>query len=183
MSVWEFSTWAAKQGYRWAALELDDHSNAPRWSDFRQACHNVGMLAGPWFTEGGNVSLTPVNADFTIAEMEGPGDYDGIIASIPSLPNIPRAIVTNFGTPLSDAQGKYHPEKAKPLIDAGFRCLTEAYMADNPQATPDRLDFTAKQLGWPSSQPVFGVYGEKKLSAYSEWFDWSGWSVYLSEYL
>lgn len=115
--------------------------------------------------------------------MEGPGDYDGIIASIPSLPNIPRAIVTNFGSPLSDSTGAYHPEAAKPLINAGFTCLTESYIGDNPNATPDRQKFTAQQLGWLTSQPVFGVYGNETIADYKQWFGWPGWSVYLAECL
>ena len=38
-----------------------------------------GLKAGVWFTDGGNISLTPPDADFAIAELEGPGDYDGIM--------------------------------------------------------------------------------------------------------
>lgn len=183
MSVSEFAAWARSLGFRWAALELDDHNNAPRWHDFRLACHSQGILAGPWFTNGGNVALTPVDADFTIAELEGPQDYDGIISALPNVPNIPRAIVTNFGSPLSDARGQYHPEKAKPLVDAGWRCLTECYISDNSNATPDNQDYIARKLGWPSSQPVFGTYGSTSLDYYKPWFGWSGWSVYLAEYL
>ena len=130
------------------------------------------------------MALTPADADFTIAEVESEQDRIGAIAAAPNLPPIPKAIVTNF-SPMTDAQGVPQPEKAEPLIAAGWRCLTESYLADNPNATPERLDFTATvKLGWPSSQPVFGVYESKPLSSYASYFDkWAGWSVYTSEYL
>jgi hypothetical protein len=137
-------------------------------------------VAGVWFTEGGNIQLTPDDADFAIAEMEGPNDYNGILAA--ELPDVPVAIATNFGTPLTDAQGVPQPAAAAPLIEAGFVCLTECYLGDNPNANPDRLDFRAKQLGWEWSQPIYGVYNMPK-SAYAPWLGWPGESDYLAEYV
>lgn len=170
-------------GYRWATLELDDYNNAPRWETFRAACHAEGMLAGPWFTEGANTALTPPDADFTIAECESENDRLGAIASAPSLPSaMPRAIVTNF-TPMTDDQGVPLWHKAAPLVEQGWTCLTEAYMGDNPNASPERLHYRATvQLGFPSSQPVFGVWN-KPLAEYGQWMTWPGWSAYLAEYL
>jgi hypothetical protein len=169
-------------GYRWLALELDDYGNAARWPAFRESCHASEILAGPWFTDGGNIAQTPADADFAIAELESEDDYRGIIAvrDAGTLPSCPKAVITNF-TPLTDAQGVPLPQKAKPLIDAGFRCLTEAYLGDNPNARPDRLAFTASQLGWPMAQPMFGIYN-KPLADYVGWMQ-GGWSVYLCEYL
>jgi hypothetical protein len=125
---------------------------------------------------------TPANAAFAVAELEGPGDYEGIMRAIETdaLPSCALAVCTNFNVPLVDAQGVPQPAAAKPLIDARFRCLTEAYIGDNPNATPPRLDFTGRKLGWATTQPVFGIYN-KPLSAYDEWKS-GGWSIYLAEY-
>lgn len=141
-------------------------------------------MAGVWMTEGANIRLTPGDAEFAIAEMEGPGDYDGVIAAINAgtIPTCPKAIVTNFNVPLVDASGP-NPQACKPLIDAGFECLTEAYMGDNPSATPPAMDFTGRQCGWTTTSPVFGVYNEP-LTTYSPYMAaFPGWSAYLAEYI
>lgn len=134
-------------------------------------------------TEGAHINLTPADAGFAIAEVEGPGDYEGVMNAITAgtLPSCPKAIITNFNIPIVQG-GAPVPSAAKPLIDAGFLCLTEAYMGDNPNATPDNLDRLARGCGWKSSQPVFGVYNEP-LITYSPWMGWPGWSAYLAEYL
>jgi hypothetical protein len=148
--------------------------------------HAAGLRAGVWFTDGGNIRLTPNDADFAIAELEGPGDYDGIIASLQQLPSCPKAVVTNFnhplysdGTPSGDGAVR---AAAAPLISAGFTCLTEAYMGDNPNADPPGLDQYGRFLGWPTTQPVFGVYN-KPLAEYSPYMNFPGWSAYLAEYV
>jgi len=147
------------------------------------------IAAGVWFTEGGNVVHTPDDALFAMAELETEDDYAGIVA-VPA-PACPHAVVTHFGPidpgvlGLADAR-----EKAAPLIAAGYACVTEAYMGENPQATPDALDFRAAQLGWPSwetevvhSQPLFGVHNAP-LSTYTPWFDWKPGSwLYVVENL
>lgn len=176
---------AQSKGYYWAALELDDPDtsayNLSIWDEFMLQWHLRGMKAGPWFTEGGNIYQTPADSDFVIAEIEGPGDYEGVVNVINGigggpLPTCSRAIVTNFNTPLQSRAA------AQPLIDAGFTCLTEAYLNENPNATPDRLDSIAKNLGWPGSQPVFGVYpvGGQPVPSYAQWADWPG-ADYLGE--
>lgn len=137
-----------------------------------------------WVTHGGNIAYVPHDVELVVAECEGPDDYNGILAAIETMPvwlnEIPKAIITNFSTPLGTAEG-YNPEAAAPLLDAGFACLTEAYLGDNPNGTPKNLDFVAKQLGWDYSVPTFGVYN-KPLSEYEEWADWPyGTAVYLAE--
>ena len=200
MTAWGFSngqftprSFAAKaklEGYKWAALELDDETlrnpddpslgtigeyNTELWDDFRIECLSHDVLPGVWVTEGAHITRTPDDALFSIAELEGPGDYDGIMLAVDNnrLPRCSLAVCTNFNVPLTDPNGVPRPEKAKPLIDAGFACLTECYLGDNPNATPDEMDFKARQCGWPTSQPVFGVYN-KPPSAYAKWAGWPG---------
>lgn len=90
--------------------------------------------------------------------------------------------MTNFNTPLYGGTPQAQ-EAAKPLIEAGFACLTEAYMGDNPNATPTNLDNYGRFLGWSSTSPVFGVYNAP-LTSYTPYMaQFPGWSAYLSEYL
>ena len=160
-----------------------------RWGPFQHALRAVDLLPGAWFTDGQNIRLTPPDCGFSIAEVEGPGDYDGVKAVIDAgqVPKCPVAIVTNFNTPLytdgtpqGDAAAK---AAAAPIINAGFSCLTEAYMGDNPNATPPNLDHYGRFLGWESTSPVFGIYNAP-LVTYSPYMaQFPGWSVYLAEYL
>lgn len=176
----QFAQRASMEGYAWAALELDDYRGDLHWPDFKWECESHGIIPGVWVTEGYNVIHTPGDSAFAIAECEGPGDYEGIVNAINEdrLPNCSLAIITNFNTPLTT------PAAAAPLITAGFSCLTEAYLNENPNATPDNLDRMARNLGWPTSQPVFGVYpvGGNPVPSYAQWHDWPG-VEYLGEYV
>jgi hypothetical protein len=175
-----FAQKASAEGYEWAALELDDYGNAARWDEFRFECVDHNVMPGIWTTEGGAIVNTPADAYFAIAELEGPGDYDGIMRVINDgqLPNCSLAVCANFNAPLA-TPGELHPDKAAPLIAAGFSCLTECYMGDNPAGTPDAMDSTARRLGWATSQPVFGLYNAPP-STYAQWQDWPGVD-YLAE--
>lgn len=150
----------------------------------RDACLDQGIVPGVWFTHGGNIDYTPADAAFAIAEHEGYSDHDGLMLAIraEAIPNCPRAIVTNFAGLVDPASGMDDPARAKPIIDAGFECLTEAYLGDNPNATPDRLDYRAARLGWRRSAPVFGVWNAP-MRSYERWLEWPGWSVYLAEHV
>jgi hypothetical protein len=146
------------------------------------ACQSIGLKAGPWYTDGGNVSQTPTDADFTIAECESEGDRQGILnAIVPQ--GMRKAIITNF-TPMTDGQGVPQPEKAAPLIAAGWECLTESYIGDSPGMNPVDMNFRAvNQLGWARSQPVFGVYNTP-LSVYQQYISqFPAYGIYLAEYL
>jgi len=174
-----FATRAAARGYKCASLEYDDYGNDARWPAFRDACHQQQLWAGVWFTNSMNLQACPFDADFVVAELEDEDDYRGIIQHTDTLPSVSRAVITNF-VPLVDSTG-YRPDKAKPIIDMGYACLTECYMGVSENFSPPRMDFTARvQLGWPHTQPVFGTYG-KPLAEYAQWQK-GGWGVYLAEY-
>jgi len=176
----QFAQRASVERYEWAALEHDGYENAGRWPTFKFECESHGILPGVWVTEGYNIIHTPADAKFAIAEVEGPGDYEGVMNALTwgQLPDCSLAICTNFNTPLTS------PTAAAPLIEAGFACLTEAYMNENQNATPDNLDRQARNLGWPTSQPVFGVYpvGGRPAPTYEQWQTWPGVD-YLGEYV
>lgn len=156
----------AALGYEWVVLQLDDDGssadvretaeyNRSVWPEFCEQMRLRKVKAGGWVTQGGNIYLIPGDADLAIAEQEGPGDYDGIVNCLGGVgagpvPQVPLGVVTNFST--------LNRDRAKVLIDAGFTCLPEAYMNQNPSMTPENQDRIARNLGWPSSQPVAGVY-------------------------
>jgi hypothetical protein len=179
----QFAQRAVAHGYKWAALEYDDPAFSPEdwWAPFRDACNGVGLLPGVWVTEGGNLYKTPGDAHFAIAEIEGPGDYEGVSLIIDGqgagpLPTCSLAICTNFFFPATGA--------AK-LIDAGFSCLTECYLNESDNLTPDQMDRVARAHGWTTSQPVFGVYPTVHTPvppSYAQWQTWPGVD-YLGEYV
>jgi len=178
-TIEQFAHNAKQRGYYCASLEFDDYGNDARWPRFRDAMHGQEMPAGVWFTNSMNLNRCPADVDFVVGELEGDEDYQGLVQAIPSLPNVPRAIITNF-VGLVDGTG-YRRDKAKVLIDGGYKCLTECYMSVSENFSPPRMDFTGRiQLGWPTTQPVFGTY-EKPLMEYSQWMK-GGWGVYLAEY-
>lgn len=169
----------------WGALELDDAEFGPYnrsiFEEFAYHWNLRGMYAGAWFTEGGMIYDVPATADFGIAEVEGPGDLEGVVNVIRGigagpLPDCPLAICTNFST--------LNRDNVRPVIEAGFACLTEAYMNQAPGATPDSLDLIGRYLGWPTTQPVFGVYpwAGQAAPSYAQWRDWPGVD-YLGEYV
>jgi hypothetical protein len=115
-----------------------------------------------------------------VAEVESEGDRQGCLnADQVGLPPIPKAVLMN-GTAFTDPQGVPIPANAAPLIAGGWKCLVEAY-AGGETAPPPQMMNLAAQLGWPKSQPVFGVH-DMPLSFYAPWMQ-GGWGVYLAEYL
>lgn len=157
--------------------------NLSIYQDFLDQFRLRGLKAGGWTTEGGSVWKVPSHSDLAIAEVEGPGDYDGLVAVMEGrgagpMPTCPVGVVTNFST--------IDRARAKVLIDAGITCLPEAYLSENPNQTPPTMDRVARNLGWPTSQPVAGTYPNPVTG---QWADYSQWDTewpladYTAEYL
>lgn len=147
-------------------------------------------MPGVWYTMGEKMYTTPGDAYFTIGEIEGPADRDGVVASIPYLPHIPKAIVTTFhGLIVKDAGGVTNipasKEKAAPLVKAGFTCMNEVY-ATKEDGTPTGItalgaEFVARShLGFEKVLDVYGVFGGSELSDYPQR---NGYSVWLAEFI
>lgn len=64
-----------------------------------------------------------------------------------------KGIVTNFA-PFVHHDGTLWPEKARPLIQAGYACVTENFITESPNSTPGNTDFLGRQLGWGRTQPM-----------------------------
>jgi hypothetical protein len=80
-------------------------------------------------------------------------NWPDLIHELEDLP-IAKGVVTNFA-PFVHHDGSPYPEKAKPLIDAGWACVTECFITEAPNATPANTDWYAKtNLGWAETQPM-----------------------------
>lgn len=158
-------------------MQYDLPGNAAVWPQFRQAMIEHEIRPGTWFTDAWKVVQTPLDAMFTVAEIESEGDRQGAL-SASGLPPVPKAVLMN-GTAFTDSNGVPIPANASPLIAAGWKCLVEAY-AGGETAPPPQMMNLARQLGWPRSQPVFGIH-DKPLAYYEPWMS-GGWGAYLGEY-
>ena len=103
-------------------------------------------------------------------------DWADVTLNIADLP-IAKSVVTNFA-PFTHHDGKPYPEKAKPLVDAGWACLTECYLGESPGSTPEAMDFFAGHLGWSETQPMIGIYGGKTWNDYPTRNQYRNWSVW-----
>jgi hypothetical protein len=109
-------------------------------------------------------------------------------------------VATNFA-PFIDADGLPDRAKAKPLTQAGWRCLTEVYTPEQPGITPEKRHAYAQHYtydaikdlpadhrdhglfepgeGWYETQPIIGLYRGFTMSDYPtvrNYRNWSGWS-------
>lgn len=94
--------------------------------------------------------------------------------------DIAKGVVTNFAPFVHSDTGAAWPEKAKPLIDAGYACVTENFISESPNSIPANTDFFAKQLGWARTQPMvegwrLPEYGD--LSGYVNVSHWDAGNV------
>lgn len=142
--------------------------------DLRTACDARQILLGVWEPEPNPGSAQPTvdtyDADFYLAQAEAPNDWVAIAEQALS---VPKAIVTTlFGQDVQSTNA---------LVQHGWKCLTECYISENPNATPDRMDFEARKLGWKGTQPVFGFQGVGP-DPYEKWANWIGHGIWSAEY-
>lgn len=179
---------AAAAGYRWATLLWNDYDNASRTEAVREACAAHDLVYTIWLTRPFDAALVrqaviQSNAVGVICEAEIPGYVPEAVAwaevadAVADLP-IHKAVVTNFAA-FVDSAGMPDPSKSKPLVDAGWACMTECYLSEAPSATPEAGDFYARaHLGWTSTQPVLGLQGGKTLGDYPTRDQYRNWSVW-----
>jgi hypothetical protein len=173
--------------FGWLALQRVPANDA-RAERFRNLCQARGIQFGIWADRG---HLNPdfivdYNASFYIGEAEAYATSWGPIVERASELLDPErcAVVTNFGS-FTKPDGTPSIEKARPLVEAGWACLTEAYLPEQPQLAPNpcaRLEFRARQLGFWRVQPCIEVINGFPASAYAELqTGHRGYSVWLGE--
>jgi len=193
-------------------MEYNFYGNAPRAAAVKAAVEANGDVFTIWMTRShpdADFDLTPASARQSAVESgcsgiliegeipamhpDGAGgekpnpqavDWVQMIFQLHDLP-IYKGVITNFA-PFTHHDGAPFPEKAKPLIDAGWSCHPEAYdMNGDPTAWIGRRAFFASQLGWFDTQPALGVYdppgGGGSLDAYPTRHDYRNWSVWAAE--
>ena len=192
---------AADNGFGHITVQWDYVPQRPLLGAMAAACESYGLTFGLWEanpTPGSGAQLLNdahligAKADHYIAQAEEPKPWADIVSDFRAVyPELPAAVVTTFwgagavppGT--GDDGSNYRKADAEPIIDAGFKCLTEAYVVSNPNATPANLDWTARtHLGWPVTQPVIGVYGGYPAERYvteQQLASWPGYWVWLAE--
>lgn len=175
--------------YKWLALEIDDFGNQSNWRAFRSACHMHGLMAGSWVTEGKNLHLSPMDADFWIAEDEGPDDRYGILT------NLDETLSRGEGKPKAIIGNGWHTPSSKselsPVVGAGFHFITEMYArTDDGIPTGYTIeglaDNASRNLGFPLRriQPAFGLFGGVDASYYDQYRAGNpGWSEYVVEHV
>lgn len=173
---------AAQLGYRWILVQAED-TPLRMVPDIRAACHAKGLLCGVWESEVdyGSPTRAADGYDAYCGQVEGPGQMDRLVQSLPAFrlafPDMPAATVTTFA-------GMDTHEKARPLIDAGFACLPESHIRENPNATVERqVDYATRVLKWPAVQPMVGLGAGATLADYPGIEGYAGWSVFSLEYL
>lgn len=163
----DFVSKAVAKGYKWVAYQWNDENLGPQQQELagatRQACAGK-LVFTVWLTrpfDGPKARQAAVESQCQglILEGEIPShrpeavNWPEVIFHTQDLP-LPKAIVTNFA-PFVKLDGTPWPEKARPLIDAGWSCITENFVTETPTATPARTDFYATHnLGWPRTQPM-----------------------------
>lgn len=154
----------------------------------RDACASQSLVFTIWLTrpfDPASVRQACLDSGAAGISLEGeiPGfvpeavDWQACVDAIADLP-IYKSVVTNFA-PFVTSEGYPDPSKSKPLVDAGWACLTESYLGEAPNATPENLDFYARShLGWTETQPVIGIYGGKTFDDYPTRNNYRNWSVW-----
>lgn len=176
------------KGYRWVAFEWNDYGNEARAAQVRDACAASDLVFTIWLTRPVTPTLVrsatlASGAAGVLVEGEIPGfvdeavDWAAVVAAVADLP-VYKGVVTNFA-PFVTQDGFPDPEKARPLVEAGWACLTECYLSEAPNSTPENQDFYARaHLGWPRTQPVIGIYGGKTFDDYPTRDNYRNWSVW-----
>jgi hypothetical protein len=180
-----------QQGFRWLALQAEELPSTPVQA-IRDRCASKGTAAdgepvikcGVWeaAVDYGSPARVAAGFDFYIGQVEGPGQYDRLLQSLPAyrtaFPTLPTAVVTNFG-------GLDTATLAAPLIRAGLTCIPESHLCESTGGgTPASIvDYAQRVLGFGSAQPMAGLGGGCTLANYPDLQTFPGYSIFAAEEL
>jgi hypothetical protein len=185
-----FVSKAVAKGYKWVAYQWNDGNLGQQQqalaSATRQACAGK-LIFTVWLTrpfDGATARQAAIESGCQgiILEGEIPShrpeavNWSEVTFMLSDLA-IPKAIVTNFA-PFVKQDGSPWPEKAAPLVDAGWACITENFVTETPTATPARTDFYATQnLGWAETQPMIEAWHIEDYGDLSRFSNVSHWDA------
>lgn len=181
---------AADHGFGHISVQWDYAPQRPLVLRLRDECHALGLTFGVWESEPqpgtGAAAVLQAGADHYIAQAETPRDWPTIVSMFrAAYPTLPAAVVTTFGGIGALEGGGYNPAISKPVVEAGFRCLTEAYANADARMTPDRMAWTAtEKLKWEHAQVTVGVWGGYPFRRYIDLWNLQahpGYWVWLAE--
>jgi hypothetical protein len=173
-------TAARPEGFKWV---LADARYTPDPQGLRDAMHAKNILCGVWeaAVDYGSPARAAQGYDCYVGQVEGPGQYDRLVQSLPAFrlafpEPYPAAVVTNMG-------GLSTVEEARPLVTAGFACITETWIKTDG-VPPENRVAAAEQIGFTSVQPMAGL-GENgaTMADYPTIKDFAGYSVFTAEIL
>lgn len=156
--------------------------------------YDHGMKVGLWHDpydvfESIEVIDRAGTPDFFDAQVEKLADWPTYFVALRTeFPHLPIAVVTNFWGFIRPENQTTFDGAASYAVALGVACRPEAYLAEAPTLTPERVHYTARRLGWPDEMifPLVSVYpgpngayrlGDYNLSAFK------GWGAYTAEYL
>lgn len=181
------------EGYKWVSYQWNDENLGPVQQALapatKAAC--AGKLVWTvWLTrpfDGAYARQAAIESGCQAIALEAE-----IPAHQPHAPNwaevelflrdlpIPKSILATV-SPFQHLDGRPWPEKAKPLVDAGWKWISQCFLDESPNSHPDNLDFYATQhLGFPSTQAlvkanILPLYGD--LSRYPNLLHWDAGDV------
>jgi hypothetical protein len=168
LPIEELVSRSSAAGVSWVAAQFDDGDNLGNLPELRQLLHAHAISFGLWDAAPDPYRLQRAvgfGPDFWIAQSEGnPVDWRNLVGGIPH--TMQRGVVTNFSG-LDDAC----------LTSAGFCCLPECYLPENPNASPEGMIEEAKRRGYKTVVPCLGVYWDTALAAYSSQPDFAIWAA------
>lgn len=194
---------ALAKGYKWVTMQVNDgttgHLQRAKVPEYREACAGR-LIFTIWLTRPfdgafarqmavetgcqgilleGEIPSESMNWDTGQPEPRPEAvNWPEVIFHLQDL-DIAKGVVTNFA-PFVHWNGALWPEKAKPLVDAGYACVTENFISESPNSVPANTHFTASQLGWKRTQPMvegwrLAEYGD--LSGYPNVSHWDAGNV------
>jgi hypothetical protein len=158
---------AIAKGYKWVAYQWNDGASGAQQQALapatRQACQGnlvfTVWLTRPFDAAFARQAAVESNCEGIILEGEIPAsrpeavNWPEVIFELESL-DVPKAVVSNFAAFVHE-DGSPWPEKAAPLIADGWAYISECFITESPNSTPEKTDFYATtNLGWPETQPM-----------------------------
>lgn len=158
---------AVAKGYKWFLYQWNDGNwgaqQRAAWPGYQQAAQgrilDVIWLTRPFDAAMARQAAIESGAQGIVLEAEIP-------AHRPEAPNwadvtfhladldIPKAVAATTA-PFIHEDGTPWPEKARPLVEAGWSFLSQCFISESPNSTPANMDFYATHhLGWPRTQPM-----------------------------
>lgn len=183
---------AQARGYKWLGVQDSPRTRAMA-AALKAACDRRGLKLVVWewaMTTAQSLEVIafwkPYVAGYA-ANVEHEGPWDELAPAVRAQhPTLSLAVWTNFAGAGALPNGSYSLEASRPWRANHFALITEAYTCQDPGATAQRLDWTARtHLGYTFVAHSIGIYNGWTVGDYvADLAPFGGvHSTYLMEYL